>query len=361
MITLQSTLDLFPPLNLIQQPKLPPYTPTPPSSKFDTKFFITPRLSIHPDQLYLYGQITWVDNKPAPNKLQLANLLNNKSGLKLSDKAKKKARRAISYLLHCAKDKKVYNPTFNSWYRFKVNFITLSLSGRQQHSDKELKHHLLNQFLIEAKQKWGLKNYVWKAERQRNGNLHWHILSDVYIPWQDLRDVWNRLQAKLGYLQAYRKEYNKDSPNSTDVHSLRNVKNVPAYITKYMIKDNTEHRVQVSRKNLKDYVRPDGSCHSVTSGAKLWLSQQSNCGRIWACSQSLSNISGGVADLDNLINDEILRLSKESKARRIDKEHFTIVYYDAQLINATSYPILHALLNDYIDRLFPPEHYQAEY
>lgn len=357
---MQSNLDFWTDLVKEQIKAYPTYTPSQPTHKQDVKFIITPKISIHPDQLYLYGQIDWVVARPPNSKNSIDNLkLNNNRGV-LSDKAKKKAKRAISYLLTTAKEKKVYNPKFDSYYRFKVNFITLTLSGRQQHSDSEIKNKLLNQFLVEAKDKWGLKNYVWKAERQKNGNIHFHILSDCFIPWQELRDVWNRIQSKLGYLQAYRKSFNHGSPNSTDVHSLRKIKNIPAYVVKYMIKETPFNHVQVHRNAAPNSSKSTDMPLSMTSGVLTYLRSISNSSRIWSCSHSLSNLTGAVAEVDTLIQDEVDRLCKQKAVRRVDKEHFSLVFFDYNLINPVDYPLINGMLQCYLQTVFPPSYYMAE-
>lgn len=111
-------------------------------------------------------------------------------------------------------------------------FVTVTLSSRQIHCDKTIKRECLNHFLIYLKRNYGVVNYIWKAELQDNGNIHYHILTDKYIPWQELRDLWNSAQNRLGYVDMFQ----HDNPNSTDIHSLRKVKNVMSYVAKYMTK-----------------------------------------------------------------------------------------------------------------------------
>lgn len=116
-------------------------------------------------------------------------------------------------------------------------FTTLTLPYRQLHCDRVIKRECLNQFLISMKREHNTKNYLWKAELQDNGNIHFHILFDKFLPWQDVRHVWNRAVNRLGYVDWFATEHNSLDPNSTDIHSLRKTRNVRAYIAKYVSKE----------------------------------------------------------------------------------------------------------------------------
>jgi len=121
-------------------------------------------------------------------------------------------------------------------------FVTLTLPAAQMHPDKFLKRDLLNPFLIYAKRKWKVINFIWKAEPQKNGNLHFHILMDRFIPWQEVRELWNKLLEPLGYIDKFFEKNGSRNPNSSDVHGLiRDKKNreivfVGAYLAKYISK-----------------------------------------------------------------------------------------------------------------------------
>lgn len=115
-------------------------------------------------------------------------------------------------------------------------FVTLTLPYTQLHCDKVIKRECLNHFLININRQYQCKNYLWKAEVQRNGNIHFHILFDKYIPWREVRNLWNRCVNRLGYVDWFCTEHNHLDPNSTDIHALKKVKNIRAYIAKYVSK-----------------------------------------------------------------------------------------------------------------------------
>jgi hypothetical protein len=315
-------------------------------------FFITPMISVHNDELYMYGRLEWVYDKPAKSKNSLLNLQNNQHHNKLSQKAKSKAKRAVKYLLFSAHEKKVFNPKYNSSFKFKVGFITLTLPSMQIHTDQEIKSICLNQFLIEARKKWNMSNYVWKAEKQGNGNIHFHILTDVFIPHWELRVTWNRIVEKLGYVTRYNAVHHKKNPNSTDIHSLYKIKNIYDYVTKYMTKNDKRNRSQVLRKDSL-YIRSSEKCSkSISSGAKAFLGKLNSCGKIWACSTTLSNLTGGQDELSEAYQKEIEKILQAKRSKRIDKDYVTCIYFDSTTINQVDTPLLFELLNSFLHSKF---------
>lgn len=192
----------------------------------------------------------------------------------LSEISKRKIKRAVDNLMLIAEPKKVYTDQGEP-FTFKINFITLVLPSKQIHTDKELKA-LLNDWLKIWSRK-GLKSYVWKAEKQKNGNLHFHLTTDFYIHYSDIRKSWNACLSRIGYIESYRsaqiewhkkgfkvrtdvkrlirgkmvkwdrsaqfKAYkqgvteNWSNPNTTDVHSVRNIRDISAYICEYITKN----------------------------------------------------------------------------------------------------------------------------
>ncbi len=185
------------------------------------------------------------------------NLLQNQHGGLISGKADKKIRNAINWLICSAEPKKVFNRKFNSWFDFKVNFITVTLPDTAvKISDYDFKTKLLNPFLTYLRKFMGLKNYVWKLEFQKNGKLHLHLTSDTFLNHIKLRSSWNKILLSNGYLIDFAKKFGHLNPNSTDIHSVKKIKNLGAYMAKYMCK-------------------PDVRLKSVK-------------GRIWGCNYELS-------------------------------------------------------------------------
>lgn len=117
-------------------------------------------------------------------------------------------------------------------------FYTISFPA---HFSDESAMKCLNKWLTRVR-KWRRKfPYLWVAERQKNGTIHFHLLTNVFLPIKTT----NRLMAI-----AIRNEL-KDQPNSkvhfnagkyngVDVTRVRSPKHVNAYVAKYLTKDLAE-------------------------------------------------------------------------------------------------------------------------
>lgn len=182
---------------------------------------------------------------------------NKKYTGKMNSKATSKLRFAINLLIAQARWKQVENPTTGKLYRFKINFVTLTLSAPQfDLSDKIIKSKMLEPWLRNMRNVYGLRSYVWRAERQKNGNLHFHVTTDTYLPYEAIRDVWNFQQSKYHFIDIFRHKNKSAFPNSTDVHSVASIKNLASYLVKYMSKDekgleSIEGKVWDCSRNLK--------------------------------------------------------------------------------------------------------------
>ena len=77
-----------------------------------------------------------------------------------------------------------------------ITFVTLTLVAKQMHDDNWVKRNMLNTFLQWLRDSEGIENYLWRAEKQKNGNIHFHILIDRAISWRSIRTEWNSIQMR---------------------------------------------------------------------------------------------------------------------------------------------------------------------
>lgn len=199
-------------------------------------------------------------------------------------------------------------------HTFQITFVTLTLCSSQKHTDNELKRHLLGHFITIITRKYPYLDYIWRAEKQKNGNIHFHLLINQRINWESIREVWNRLLDKMGYLLEYTNKMSKmtldeyvylrggyksknidkikeayrsgiksgwKNPNSTDIHSLLKVNDIQKYLSKYMAKNEV---VKDNRGSLSDRLKNN-----------MYVS-----GRIWGCSDNLRKYNYFDVSLINL-------------------------------------------------------------
>ena len=113
-----------------------------------------------------------------------------------------------------------------------IVFVTLTLPSKQIHTDKLMKRQLAL-YIEKLQRNYGVQNYVWRAECQKNGNIHFHLLIDKFVDKTIIRDEWNEVINRLGYVDRSGIE----NPYSTDVHSMgKTPDDVIRYVTKYLTK-----------------------------------------------------------------------------------------------------------------------------
>jgi hypothetical protein len=286
---------------------------------------IKPTYSVIIPQRPTGSRVRSVAQKLNEQNLKRAHSIDPETGEKivkrnqLSRKAVRRLTNAVNWLVASARKKYVYERISGKRFSFKINFVTLTLpADAPEISDHRFKSVLIHNFINTCRYKFGLANYVWKVEAQENGKIHAHFTTDTFIHWRDLRSVWNQILLKNGLLDNYIDRHNSMSfddycntynaagsrsidamrkafehgtstgwkePNSTDVHSVWKVKDIAAYLAKYMGKNEED------RREIK--------------------------GRLWGCSFNLSDQNKCVTDIcapeDRLIVAPLYSPAIESK------------------------------------------------
>lgn len=216
--------------------------------------FIGQNLYIKPSYIVSIPEF-YSENKgmSAANLENQKNLLENDRKGKLSRKAVQGLRNSINWLCLAAKKKHVFDKQAKKSFNFKVNFITLTLPDTKEPiKSPALQKQLLNPFLTYMRKYHSLKNYVWRLEFQANGKLHIHLTTDTFLHLAIIRETWNRLLDKYGYLDEFYKKHGHKNPNSTDVHATKKINNIAAYLAKYMSKKNSFYEYPI--KQLSDSI-----------------------------------------------------------------------------------------------------------
>lgn len=321
------------------------------------------------------------------------NLLSNKQFGYLSEVSKTKVRKAINVMLYISDYQKTGIIETKKEFKYKITFITLTLPSKQIHSDSELTKTALHDFLNHLRKHYGLKHYVWKAEKQENGNIHFHITSNIYIHYLNLRELWIKCLKPLGYIDNYQenmKNYHINgfklnekllshwtveqqisaykygvktnwlNPNCTDIHSVKNIKNLAGYISEYFTKQplseleleeykNAINSIRQAERFIKIHQTTLKSDNNITenyknqiieviNSNKLVISEQSKIiekyshlfvsGRVWFLSRSLSNVNITI-DLDNSIfAEELDNYIKSHPAKIKHNDKFSIILAD---------------------------------
>jgi len=192
-------------------------------------------------------------------------------------------------------------------YVRKPVFLTLTLSAEQIVSDNVVKRKLLTPFIAELRRKYGVTYYFWRAEAQKNGNIHFHLIVDNYLPYKQIREVWNRHQNALGLIDKFEAKHLHRQPNSVDLKGVADVKNFIAYVLKYALKDEKHRKLN---------------------------------GRIYGMSDELRELDIFTGVLTNELSEELKKEEKNKTVFVKILENATIIYFNKDFKKSRAHSIL---------------------
>lgn len=289
------------------------------------EILIIPHAKFSNSSITLWNEFPEHKRKSGTSVNSLGNLENNRVKGYLSGSSVKKIRNYVNIWVDCLNAKKFISRKNNEWLSNKITFCTLTLPAKQFHSDLEIKRLLLNRFHIEMKRKESVNTFLMVCEKQKNGNIHFHILYNKFIDWRNIRKIWNNILDDTGYIDIYRNNQNEihrdgfhynekleknwsyqnqlkayekgiatnwTDPNSIDIHSLRKIKNVANYITKYLTKGDENLLID---------------------------------GRIWSCSSNFKDLKPANFVIDNDIDNVIYELLHDEKIEKFESDYCTII------------------------------------
>lgn len=254
-------------------------------------------------------------------------LLNRHAGV-ISDKSATKIRNAVNWMLLLSEYKYVYSVKEEKRFKFKLNFITLTLPSTQVHTDEFIKEKMLTPFIQWLTKTMGCKMWLWKCEAQDNGNIHIHITTHVFVHWMAVRAKWNRLLAKYKYCKVFQDGTNDRGNAATQVKAAKNGKQVGGYLAGYIGKKDLYKHNDIGVVN-DDHVYKDClnvRCCSLEDGKEYGMKRAIH-GRLWACSNNIASISCIYTEYDYDYEYVCTELdSLEVKEKKFD--YYTVLLFD---------------------------------
>lgn len=244
--------------------------------------------------------------------------------------------------------------------KYKLGMITLTLPSMQIHSDNYIRQNMLHQFLDRLMRSGKITSYIWKAEKQKNGNIHFHIIVNKFVWHHRINTIWNKILKKEGYIERYKnnqlfkhekgftfdasiakfadyktqlRRYNKgmsedwQNPNTTDIHAIKKVKNLKSYMVKYLMKDNIddENASEEEQENLKI-----------------------KC-KLWACSRNLASLKNVCFYVQDVALDCMRKLWFDNQNKRVNNAYFNTFLLDIETIIKKGYFSLYQQFRTAID------------
>ena len=100
----------------------------------------------------------------------------------LSKGARSRLKQCAEILSCVTPNRRMVHPVYQNWFKFRLAFVTLTFPVAL---DLEMEMDMSEKFVKPIVQtmirRFGVKNYVWKAELTKKGRLHLHLLVDSTI------------------------------------------------------------------------------------------------------------------------------------------------------------------------------------
>ena len=329
---------------------------------------------------YIFNYWQPVEKLPRKNKNWITASENKKKfRSEISSTGLKRIEKTIDWFYYLTPKKQINQIHDDRRFSFKLSFLTLTLPCEQLHTDLFIKKNMLNQLMIRLRKNFNCNNYLWKAEKTKSKNIHFHILLDNYVPYSAVNIYWNSILSTNGYIKKYqenqtkfhengfhfRKEFEKSWPyenqlkaykkgiaenwrnptGTTDIHALKKVKNVKAYIKKYLCKKLYEVDICGPNPNYNYSIdfnmsNAEGISDSNSKEKKEETDKTQIEGALWFCSHTLSHINNITLQEYSDLNIEFENYRKNYPSGYKDCDYGTLYFINFENYKSVNMPTL---------------------
>jgi hypothetical protein len=185
-----------------------------------------------------------------------------------------------------------------------------------------------------------LKDYVWRAECQPGtANIHYHITTNVFFHYKDIRRWWNSSVNLLGYVDQFQAKKGHNNPNSTDIKKVKHVRKLAEYLSTYLAKEKPFQPIGelrlINKKRIEvlytsKVYRDEKPYKKVGQVIGIMLSPRVRIveSKLWGCSQSISKCKGLRFNENSIQWDAVRELSKHQELKRIPGDYVDSYYGD---------------------------------
>lgn len=263
----------------------------------------------------------------------------------MSKQARKSMSNCFAWLRIISNPKEVYSKNENKKFWFELSFITLTMPSVQIHSDDYIKTHLLQPFLKWMQRSWSCNSYIWKAEVQNNGNIHFHITTNKFIHWKSIRAKWNRLCAAHGYCKVYQDGSNDKGDAATSVKAVINADDINNYIGSYCSKKDAykkefnEHRGKYEfihddvTEMPNHYYREENHREIECEDGTFRAYKRRIHGRLWNASYNLNIEAPWIDQSYDCYNEMIKFIDNPAVCKTLDCDYAKVHLYKDKVFN----------------------------
>ena len=177
----------------------------------------------------------------------------------------------------------------------------------------EIGYKVFNTWLTRCRKACGLKSYLWVAERQKNGTLHFHLITHNYMPIRKVNDF-----MRQALFTQYEKGFLKCNPKVIEKYNGVDVDNL--YHSKRKKNNNGRLSQMEAQRKLSYYLTKYISKNEVKSERLPWH-----------CSRDISALFISI-NYDDVSNLEIANLIADNPeaVTTYEEEFFTMHYFKFQ-------------------------------
>lgn len=241
-----------------------------------------------------------------------------------------------------------------NYKQFRCMFITLTLPSVQVHEDTVITKQVFGTFLDKCRKLGLLKNYVWRAEKQKNGNIHYHVLTDTFANYSLFKRIWYLSLRVLGYMQAYKEKFSKmsfESYRNADFNKNRDLSSITnAYA--YGVRCGWSEPPACHTTDINDL-------SAVSKYVSKYISKSDDEnpniveGRCWGASQSVSNSVKAFCSDAIFSKDWYMAGVEIMKRKLIDTDFFSMCLFRITSLRAW-FPEVNKTMVNIFSRVFVP-------
>lgn len=306
------------------------------------------RYSLSPDYIVKYWcrkneNIIEVEKEKKTTTIKEASKRNLNVGYKrgndLSLTSKKEIIKRVKWINEIGEIKN-YKTKKGDIIQYKSSMITLTLPKKVEIEPAEITKVVLNNFITLLRKVSGMNNYVWKLELQKNGNVHYHIITDVEIDFFYIKKIWNNSLNLLGIIDDYSREQRKIKFSDYEQKRINEFKKYKKIgkLSPTQIKNEIKRTWEIGQKtnwrepntvNVKriqlDYNIAGYIAKYISKDEKNSELQGRKIGRLWSSSSNLSKIKligENIQDILQLVYDYSYQVYKK---KEIIHDYFSII------------------------------------
>lgn len=243
--------------------------------------------------------------------------------------SRKRLAKAVTIMSQAIKPRWIHNPVNDRLMFHRFSFMTLTVSDDRNITAREAYDKLFSHFLDWLTRTEGVTTYIWKAELQKRGQIHYHVTFPNFIHWRKIRNKWNDLQRQAGLLDGYAKKHKNFDANSTDIHNTQNVKHADKYMLKELGKTISAVQLaaawEVKQKVAAGEIDPADAQAEIQ---RIYSEKICTIGKIWGCSEDLLGVGYFTLEVTRAHEKMIDQWEAEGKVRRVVDDYFSIIYCD---------------------------------